>query len=29
MKARGAKPGDIQGCGTDEQGTHLYRFHSD
>lgn len=29
MKARGAKPGDIQGCATDEQGAHLYRFHSD
>jgi hypothetical protein len=29
MRARGAKPGDIQGCATDEQGTHLYRFHSE
>ena len=29
MKARGAKPGDIEGCATDEQGARLYRFHSD
>ena len=28
MKARGSKPGDVQGFASDQQGTFVYRFRS-